>query len=255
MTEPSWESAFFSHPGAVRPVNEDAFLEAPDIGLWAVADGMGGHQAGQTASRMVVDALDALAPGATAGGLEDGVRRELGAVNERLRTLAREAFGGQTVGSTVAVLILSGDAAICLWAGDSRIYRLRDGRLRQLTLDHSRIEEMIQGGLVDREQAASHPLANIITRAVGGDDELHLDQSHDDARGGDRFLLCTDGLIRTMTDAEIEAILGRDAVADAARHLLELALTRRPADNVTLGLVEIAGDDDPTEPVGRPAAR
>lgn len=248
MGELPWESAFLTHPGAVRSVNEDAFLEAPDIGLWAVADGMGGHQGGQTASRMVVDALDALIPGA--GGLAEAVQQELDIVNAQLRTLAHEAFGGRTIGSTVAVLILSADSAICLWAGDSRIYRLREGCLQQLTLDHSRIEEMVRDGVIDRDRAASHPLANIITRAVGGDDELRLDRCSDQARDGDRFLLCTDGLSRVISDGEIEAMMKRDTTANAAQHLLEAALSCKPADNVTLGIVQFGASSDPTTVVG-----
>ena len=153
-----WRSMFVSHRGAVRTTNEDSFLEAPDLGLWVIADGMGGHEAGQVASATIVHALEAMPKLSSGEDTEACVRERIAAANDRLLALSEEIFGGRTIGSTVALLILRPDGATCLWAGDSRIYRLRQGRLQRLTRDHSRTEELIAQGVIAPTQAEGHPL-------------------------------------------------------------------------------------------------
>ena len=178
-----WESAFLSDPGPMRSVNEDAFLDAPDLGLWVVADGMGGHEAGQLASRMIVDALDQELP---SGRLDDvivEVKTRLHDVNRQLREIAVARYGGRIIGSTVALLIGYQNLGICLWAGDSRIYRYRGGLLTQLTNDHSQVEDLVQSGLLSRDNARHHPLTHVITRAVGALPELQLELVHRAAAG------------------------------------------------------------------------
>lgn len=248
-----WRSMFVSHRGAVRTANEDSFLEAPDLGLWAIADGMGGHEAGQVASATIVHALELLPKLASGEGTEACVRERMAAANDRLQELSREAFGGRTIGSTVALLILRPEGATCLWAGDSRIYRLRDGRLQRLTRDHSRTEELIAQGVIEPEEAADHPAVNVITRAVGAMSDLDLERRSEPVEAADRFLLCTDGFYRTVSDDEIAGILGRSDYKQAAKELLALSLSREPADNVTLGVIQ--GNADITlrspDPAGR----
>lgn len=241
MTHPAgWRSTFVTHRGAVRAANEDSFLEAPDLGLWAIADGMGGHEGGQMASATVVHALDKMPPVPSPEAAEASVRELVARANERLQVLSRQAFGGRTIGSTVAVLILrpGGASCLCLWAGDSRIYRLRRGRLERLTRDHNRTEELIEEGVIEPAEADSHPLVNVITRAVGAMADVDLDRRSEPLEAGDRFLLCTDGLYRSVTEEEMEGILIRCDCQSAAEELLALSLSRQPTDNVTLGVVQ-----------------
>jgi serine/threonine protein phosphatase PrpC len=160
-------------------------------------------------------------------------------VNQSLREIARERYAGRIIGSTVAVLIAHDAAATCLWAGDSRIYLHRSGRLQRLTRDHSKVEEMVAEGLLQPAEAEGHRLANVITRAVGAAEELDLDARTEPARIGDRFLLCSDGLTRTMSDDELAGLLTGGSARTATDRILTLCLQRRPTDNVTIGVVDV----------------
>jgi len=196
----SWTSHAVSHVGTVRKINEDACLDRPERGLWAVADGMGGHSAGDVASSRIIEALDGLSPAGSlsemAGVVEDALRR----VNLDLLKLARDS-DKHTIGSTAAVLVMHGRHALCIWAGDSRIYRFRKGRLEQLTQDHAMVEDMVEAGLISRAEAEHHPQANRITRAVGAMEDLFVDMDIHPVEPGDRFLICSDGLYKDATGA------------------------------------------------------
>lgn len=233
-----WSSACLTHVGKVRTMNEDACLDLPDRGVWVVADGMGGHAAGEVASGMIVDTLRATPPAPGMNQLLDDVEERLEQVNGRLIREAALRGGDVIIGSTVVVLLAYNDQCICLWAGDSRIYRLRDGRLRRLTRDHSQAEEWIQQGHLLREDAEKHPGANVITRAVGADHALCLDTEIHDLRHGDRFLLCSDGLYKELSETEIENIISRDNCAEVCQTLVGLALDRGCRDNVTVVAVD-----------------
>lgn len=232
----SWTSHAVSHVGTVRKVNEDACLNRPARGLWAVADGMGGHSAGDVASRKVIDALDRLPAeeslAAVAAGIEDALRE----ANRELLQLAHDS-DKHTIGSTVAVLALRGRHALCVWAGDSRIYRLRKGRFEQLTQDHAMVEDMVEVGLITRAEAENHPQANRITRAVGAMDELFVDMDIHAVNPGDRFLICSDGLYKDTSDAELGKLL-RDK-GDTAKAAVDLALEHNARDNVTVVTISI----------------
>ena len=242
---PVCTSHFVSHCGSVRSLNEDAYLEAPDLGLWAVADGMGGHEAGNLASRLVIDALDAVRPATSPEAMIAQVQEQMAAANRRIRMLSEQRLQGRLTGSTVAVLILSGETAVCLWAGDSRVYRFRSGTLTRLTRDHSRTEEMIALGLLTTDEEADPRYANIITRAVGTEEHLELEQRVEPLAADDVFLLCSDGLTKAVTDAEIAAVIA-SSWSTAAAGLVDLALKRAATDNVTVGVVAFSGtDDDP----------
>ena len=193
-----WLSACLTDVGKVRVLNEDACLELPQAGVWVVADGMGGHDAGELASGMIVDTLRTLSPAPGMNQLLDEVEERLLDVNTRLVREAALRGRNVTIGSTVVVLLACHSQCVCLWAGDSRVYRLRDGRLTRLTRDHSQVEEWVEQGHMLREDAENHPGANIITRAVGADDALHLDSEFHDLRHRDRFLLCSDGLYKEL---------------------------------------------------------
>ncbi len=237
MTSLCFRSAGVTHQGAVRSHNEDAFIERPDIGLWAVADGAGGHEAGEVASAMLVEALAAIPAGLSAAELLAQVRLEIAETHAALRAEAARRGAHTTIASTLVVLLARGDHFACLWAGDSRIYLLRGGLLHQLTRDHSLVQELVDSGMLRPEEAEGHPRANVITRAIGAEDTTpELDKVSDRALPGDRFLLCSDGLTKTLPQEDIAALLGTGA--DPATALVEAALQRRATDNVTAITVE-----------------
>ena len=237
-----WQSASCSHVGRVRRINEDSLLDQPDRGLWAVADGMGGHTLGDVASRMVVDALARLRdvePGA--------VRTCLADVNRQLMTEAamRDV---QIIGSTAVVLVASGSRCRCIWAGDSRLYRYRDGVLQQLTRDHSHVEELLARGLLSPAEAHRHPGHNLITRAIGVADQLELEEDDSDVRAGDMFVLCSDGLSNEVEAQQMASLLARHDCKLAAQSLVEQALAHGGRDNVTVVVVmaDDRGQDEKT---------
>jgi type VI secretion system protein ImpM len=229
-----FQSASESDVGRVRSVNQDAFVDRPEIGLWAVADGLGGHREGDVASRMVCDSLADFEPAATFDATVTAVVARLQAVNAwLLRTSARSLLGDRCGSTVVVLLIRNGEFAI-LWAGDSRVYRLRGGRLQQLTQDHSA-----------QVAAAGFRQSNIVTRAIGVAATLEVDVSRDTLHAGDRFLLCSDGLTRTVSDFQIQALLeNKDPVA-AARGLVAASLEAGAPDNVTAVVVGVQSDTDP----------
>ncbi len=232
-----WESSFRTHTGPVRAINEDACLDAGDVKLWAVADGMGGHEAGQAASTMIVEALTALTTAKPAAPRADAVDGALQAVNQSLREISKRQFDGRIIGSTVVALVGEDCTATCLWAGDSRLYRLRGGILRQITHDHSHVQELVRQGVMAPEQARHHRLGNIITRAVGADAELTLDRVDLQVDAGDLYLLCSDGLNKVVEDSEIARILGDGSCEEIADALIHLCLVRNVGDNVTVGVI------------------
>ncbi|QOL48517.1 PP2C family protein-serine/threonine phosphatase [Massilia litorea] len=236
-TELRWICAARTDIGLVRSRNEDAYLAQPQRGLWAVADGMGGHAFGDFASRAVVDALAGLPVHATLAELIEFARARLNEANDSLRQEAR-ARHVPVIGSTVAALLAVGDEAACLWAGDSRIYLFRHGRLQQLTRDHSQFEALRARG-AEMAQAAASP--NMITRAVGAADTVAFDVTTLAARDGDIFLLCSDGLSTPVEEAAIAAALAPGDCERAAQDLVAQALANGGRDNVT---VVVARADD-----------
>ena len=246
-----WSSASRSHVGMVRTINEDACLAMPEHGLWAVADGMGGHEAGDIASQMAIEALQRIASPASWPDFLEAVRESLREVNRQLREESAQRYQHRTIGTTVVVLIAYETQCACLWVGDSRIYRLRDGQLQQLTRDHSHVQELVDQGLIAPENAHRHPLANVITRAVGSTNELQIDEVVHPLQAGDLFLLCSDGLNKTVSDEEIARLLAHSDhnCQDAVKAFIHLALMRDANDNVTTVVVNIDGpvSDDPVE--------
>jgi protein phosphatase/serine/threonine-protein phosphatase Stp1 len=226
-----------THPGAVRQRNEDAFVDRGDIGLWAVADGAGGHGAGDVASAAIAAALRDMPPGLAAAEILAQVRLRLGAVHAALREQAAAAGANRIIASTVVVLLARGGHYACLWAGDSRAYLMREGVLARLTRDHSLVQEMVERGVIDEDSAESHPHANVITRAVGADGELDLEKVSARIAPDDLFLLCSDGLFKALPEGEIAAIL---AAGGGPAALLEAALARGARDNVTAVAVRAA---------------
>ncbi len=237
VKEPELRSVACTHVGLVRKHNEDSFLDRPDIGLWAVADGMGGMTAGEVASQAIVAALGGIAGPLDAIALTAEIRDRVASVNRNLLELAEARGPGTVIGSTLAGLVVRCGHFACFWAGDSRVYRLRAGELDQLTRDHSLVQDMVDAGLLRPEDAERHPHANVVQRAVGVDDDLVLDWVHARIVPGDVFLICTDGLTRMVGPEELEQVLATGGIAQTAPALIDLALARGARDNVTVVLV------------------
>lgn len=236
-----WSSASRTDVGCVRALNEDACLDQPQRGLWAVADGMGGHTAGDLASGMIVRALGALAVPSALTSFSATARGTLQTVNHQLREEAARR-GVRMIGSTVAVLMAKGREFAWLWAGDSRIYLYRDAQLEALTTDHSYVAELQAQGHLSAEAARHHPSQHLITRAVGAADWLDLDEGRIVVRDGDLFLLCSDGLSNEVQAPEMVRALEAGDCQRAADLLVEMALQAGGRDNITAVVVRV---DDP----------
>lgn len=230
-----WQSAAQSHRGACRKHNEDAVLARPDVGLWAVADGMGGHEAGEIASQRITNALSEVTPAELFSDTVDRVDDTLDEVNDGLRWYADEHCEGRIVGSTVVTMLAGDGVGVALWAGDSRLYRLRDSELCQITRDHNPIADLLDDGLVS-EKTAVESDTNIVTRAVGGQLELFLDVAVFDLERGDTFLLCSDGLYREVGAEEIGDLMSRESLTQGVMELIDLSLQRGARDNVSVVL-------------------
>ncbi len=235
----TWRSFACTDVGAVRKINEDSMLAKPERGLWAVADGMGGHSAGDRASQLVVARLEALELSDRMSLAIDAVDDALVASNTALRELA-EVEHKRTIGCTAAAIVIRGQHLAALWAGDSRVYRHRRGDgLSQLTQDHAMVEQLVSQGVLSREEAERHPQANLITRAVGAANVLFVDVELFELLPGDTLMICSDGLYKEVDTAEIGELLADDAQSDPARALVDLALSRRARDNTTVIVVKV----------------
>jgi serine/threonine-protein phosphatase Stp1 len=241
MTAPRFRSWAVTHVGTVRKHNEDAYVDRPDLGIWAVADGAGGHSAGDVASSMIAEALQGIPPGLPAPQLLAQVRLAIEKTHEALREEAARRGPNEIVASTVVVMLARGDHFACLWAGDSRAYLLRKGQFRQITRDHSLVQELLEAGAIGPDEAMNHPRGNVITRAVGAElDEFMLDKISDRLLPGDRFLLCSDGLCKTLSESELASLLATiDGIPPQA--MVNAALAARVTDNVTAVAVEFTG--------------
>lgn len=235
----AWTSAAATDVGSKRKINEDALLARPEAGLWVVADGMGGHAAGDVASNAVVHPLSQLERSDSLPDFVEAVEDSLLLVNQQLRDYARNELGGRTVGSTVVSLILSQRTGVCLWAGDSRLYRLRQGQLTRLSRDHSAVQEMVEAGAITQAEADRHPKSNVITRAVGGAEVLYVDSAVFAPQAGDTYLLCSDGLYNEVAEDSIRRKLALDDEQEATRRLIDEALHNGGRDNVSVVVIKI----------------
>ena len=229
-------SASLSHVGCVRTLNEDSCLELIDRQLWVVADGMGGHMAGDVASRTVVDYARIVPFDQNFSLFVEQVENQLIGAHKALVDAGRAT--GRISGSTVVAFLAQGHHGLVMWAGDSRLYLFRQGCLYQVSRDHSFVEELLAKGVITPAEARSHPRANVITRAVGAGDELVLDLDIFELQHGDLLLLCSDGLYKELEDREIAALIARpDSPARIAQDLIGACLERNAQDNVTVVVV------------------
>jgi protein phosphatase/serine/threonine-protein phosphatase Stp1 len=224
----------------MRQHNEDNYVNRPDLGLWAVADGAGGHHAGDVASRIVTDALRTVPAGLSGTALLAEIRHRIANAHVALWAEAARYSREAMCVSTVVVLLTREDYYACLWAGDSRAYLLRSGRFCRLTRDHSVVQELFDAGAISAAEVAHHPSANLITRAVGAE-HLDLDKVTDRLYPGDRFLLCSDGLFKAVPEPGLAEMLAADH-DDIAERLLTAALAYHADDNVTAVAVEVLGE-------------
>lgn len=231
------ESFGVSHKGCVRDHNEDNYLLEPQTGLWVVADGMGGHEAGEVASASIVDHLATIGIASSAPDLRARFEDRLSRANAEIRTISRSR--GITIGSTFAALLAMDGRFACLWAGDSRIYLVRNGSITQVSKDHTEVQELLDRGMISAEEALTWPRRNVITHAIGVSDEVEIDFQQGELMPGDIFVLNTDGLTAHVNDAEIEAAVRSAPAKAACETLLETVLARGGTDNVTIVLVKI----------------
>ncbi len=227
-----------THVGLVRKLNEDSYLCRPEIGVWIIADGMGGYSGGDFASQTIVAQVAALDK--NLGGAEL-MRHVRGAMVQSHELILQEAVRreSETMGSTAIALILLQGHFVCLWVGDSRLYHCRDGEVSQLSVDHSLVNEWVEAGKLTLEEAENHPHGNVITRAIGVGDDLEVDKVRGLYEPGDRFLLCSDGLTGYMDIEAMKNMLANDPIDGIADRLIEGALEGGGRDNVSVIVVEV----------------
>jgi protein phosphatase len=238
--------------GRKRRRNEDAYVVAPP--LFAVADGMGGAQAGEVASRLAAAALEDSDSHGLAG--RERVISLIAEANRRVYERSSTDPSASGMGTTMTVALVEGDIVTIGHVGDSRAYLVRDGRMEQLTEDHSLVNELMKSGKLSQEEAETHPQRSVITRALGTDPDVDADAFSIDAQRGDVFLLCSDGLTTMVDDEDILELLERhhDDLDRAAKSLVSAANRGGGEDNITVVAFAIAGDGDTAElPVVAPS--
>ncbi|TMK62429.1 MAG: Stp1/IreP family PP2C-type Ser/Thr phosphatase [Actinobacteria bacterium] len=235
------EKASLTNVGRQRQSNEDSYLERDP--LFAVADGMGGARAGEVASRMAVEAFDSAAKDASP---EETLRSVAQEANRRIYEMAQGDTEHAGMGTTLTAAMVTGREVAVGHVGDSRLYRLRDGKLERLTEDHSLVEELMRQGRLTPEEAESHPQRSIITRALGPEPEVDVETFTDSARDGDVYLICSDGLSGMVSEEDMTAILeGSRSLDGAASQLVDAANEAGGKDNITVVLFRLESDGEP----------
>lgn len=237
-----------SDVGRCRETNEDHYSCDASLGLFTVADGMGGHAAGEVASRLAVEAVvesfrrqAPTDPGLDPDRAPQELRSAVSEANRRIVESIQSNSERRGMGTTLVILLVLEDRAFIGHVGDSRAYLLRDGRLRRLTADHSWVYDQVRAGLLSDSDAHRHPLRNIVTRALGSSPQVTTDVAEEPVRAGDVFLLCSDGLTSMLQDDEIETSLSRNGndPESACRKLIEAANSRGGEDNTTVVVVSM----------------
>ena len=212
-------------------------LSLPEQKLWAVADGMGGYEAGNIASDMIISSLKKLKLGGSLNETVNRVEDNLIEANNLVLAYADILLDGRILGSTIVTLIIKGRVGICMWAGDSRLYRYRNRQLEQLTRDHSYVANQVMQGKITAKEAGDHPDSNKITRAIGADSEIYIDINAFSVQLGDIFLLCSDGLYNKVSKNEIAKTLASLSINQAVNELVLKALDNGADDNVSVVLI------------------
>ncbi|MEK6743097.1 MAG: Stp1/IreP family PP2C-type Ser/Thr phosphatase [Nitrospirota bacterium] len=240
-------------PGKKRANNEDSYLVNDELRLYAVADGVGGSEAGEVASRIAVDTIASAMPdllgdkdrtpptGSRAGDVPElaAFRHAVVLANRNIFEEAAKTPARAGMGTTLTALLVARKRAFLAHIGDSRAYRLRVGTLEQLTNDHSVVAEQVRSGVITAAQARTSPYRHVITRVLGTDREAAPDLMEQPVKPGDMFLLCSDGLTEMVDDREIGRILAGSAPRDAARKLIDAANAQGGVDNITAVVVQV----------------
>lgn len=243
----TYDFAAMTDRGRVRQQNEDSIAAYPEFGVWAVADGMGGHEAGDVASQIIADELASLGVPISAQDQRARMLERIDRAHQRILAHSRErGLGG--AGSTVAALLLYDAELACVWAGDSRVYLMREGLLTPLTRDHSEVAMMVAAGTMTQDQARTAPRRNVITRAIGIGQMAQPETASGVIKDGDRFILCSDGLTEHLADKEIAGFAGRPFNAqETASALISETLMRGARDNVSVIVVDCTALPEPDE--------
>ena len=253
---PLFRWAVLSDPGLRRSSNEDCYATRDDIGLYMVADGMGGHVAGEVASRVAVEAIQAFIE-ETAGADKNRtwpfpfdptlsldanrIKAAFRLANRRIASTVAESQDLRGMATTASAFLAGTEAACVAHVGDSRVYVLRKGELSQITHDHSWVEEQVRAGTMSPSAARLHPWRNVVTRALSGGEDPEVDVTELNLLAGERFLLCSDGLFTVVTDAQITQVLSDPALslADVCRKLIDAANGGGGPDNITAVVIEV----------------
>ena len=232
-----WRGQGRTHKGR-RPANEDTLVCRDDEGLWAVIDGMGGHDAGDLAATIVRESLDAVTLGGGIAHRLMAVEFALQSANLAIRHHAALHLGSKPMGATVVVLLIYRDEAAVLWSGDARLYRHAGKDAVMLTRDHTPVQALVDAGDIDERQAMSHPRAHVIYQAIGNGDMLELEQARFDISANQQFLLTTDGVHSVLTVGDLTRLLTEGAGESA---ILKAALDAVSRDNVTA--IKVSADE------------
>ena len=256
MSETSFSWAVGSDPGLRRASNEDSYCSRPDLGLYIVADGMGGHVAGEVASRVAVEAIQSFIQ-ETAGADKNRtwpfpfdpalsfeanrLKAAFRLANRRIASAIADSQDLRGMATTASAILLEGTDACVAHVGDSRVYVLRGGRLEQITHDHSWVEEQVRAGAMTPLAARQHPWRNVVTRALSGGEDPEVDVTQIQPARGERYLLCSDGLFSVVGDEAIAAILGdRSLTLDqVSQRLVEAANDAGGPDNITALVLQV----------------
>lgn len=227
-----------THVGLRRKLNEDAILALPEANIWVVSDGMGGHEAGDYASQLITGTIATIPPEIPPRQRMEALRTALHQAHAAILQ-ETERRNADLIGATVASLMLADGHFAAIWAGDSRVYRLRDGVIRMLTTDHSYVATLVEQGRLTWDEAEQHPQSNQITRAVGVGEHLELDKVRGEVRRGDRFLLCSDGLSKYATFDILQQALATQPLETIVDYLIQIALKGGGADNISVIVVDV----------------
>jgi protein phosphatase len=256
MSRTTFLWAVSSDPGLRRSSNEDSYCTRPDLGLYIVADGMGGHVAGEVASRVAVEAIQVFIqetagadknrtwpfPFEPALSLEaNRLKAAFRLANRRIASTIADSHDLRGMATTASALLTGPDGACVAHVGDSRVYVLRNGKLEQITHDHSWVEEQVRAGTMSPTAARQHPWRNVVTRALAGGEDPEVDVTQVQPAQAERYLLCSDGLFSVVGDEQIAAILGDQSISldEVCRRLVEAANTEGGPDNITALVLEV----------------
>ena len=235
-------SAGISDPGLKRGVNEDSILVEDNSNLWAVADGMGGHENGAFASGHTVKCLSGQGFVADFEDAKDLISQRIYAANQQIWEAGGAQNAAGTMGTTLVSLVIRGHEFAVLWVGDSRAYIYRRGGLFQLSTDHTHVQDLIDEGVLSEEEAEGHPMSHVLSRALGVQETVRVDIMQDMIDAGDIFLLCSDGLTGPVSEEAIREIVAKHPLQMAAEMLIKAAHDNGAPDNVSVVLVGIEED-------------